>query len=258
MSQIHQLQENVSELRERLLQHPIYHSVKTPAQFRLFMEHHIFAVWDFMSLLKGLQRTLTCVETPWIPVGSPETRYLINEIVVGEESDLDDEGQRLSHFELYLKSMNHAGADTGRILFFLDALRQYGSVAAALSATNVAPSIQQFVLNTFSAIETGKPHVMASVFTFGREDLIPEMFLSIVRSFESEQLDQFSTFKYYLERHIEVDGEHHSHLALAMTEELCGADQTRWEEAESATKAALLARIALWDGVLTDIEKAAN
>ena len=247
MSRISLLQQNIQPLRDQLLQHPIYQAVHSPRQFQIFMEHHIFAVWDFMSLLKGLQQQLTCVSTPWIPVGSPNTRYLINEIVVGEESDVDDEGNRLSHFELYLKSMEKAGADVGKMAFFLDVLQQTGSVEKALEASNVPHGVKQFVLNTFAAIESGKAHVMAAVFTFGREDLIPEMFLSIVNSFHPEQLTAFSTFKYYLERHIEVDGDHHSHLALAMTEELCGEDEEKWREAEEATKLALEARIQLWD-----------
>jgi len=250
MSRITLLQENIQDLREKLIHHPIYHQVKSPRQFQTFMEHHIFAVWDFMSLLKGLQQQLTCVSTPWVPVGSPDTRYLINEIVVGEESDLDEEGNRLSHFELYLKSMEKAGADVGKIAFFLDVLKQTSSLEQALKTANVPEGVQQFVLNTFSAIESGKAHVMAAVFTFGREDLIPEMFLSIVNSFHPDQLAAFSTFKYYLERHIEVDGDHHSHLALAMTEELCGDDEVRWTEAEEATRLALKARIQLWDTTL--------
>jgi hypothetical protein len=183
-------------------------------------------------------------------VGSPNTRYLINEIVVGEESDVDEEGNRLSHFELYLKSMEKSGADVGKIAFFLDVLKQTSSVEQALQAANVPDGVKQFVLNTFSAIESGKAHVMAAVFTFGREDLIPEMFLSIVNSFHPDQLASFSTFKYYLERHIEVDGDHHSHLALAMTEELCGDNDERWSEAEEATRLALQARIQLWDTTL--------
>lgn len=251
MSRIALLQENIHDLREKLIHHPIYQQVKTPRQFQIFMEHHIFAVWDFMSLLKGLQQQLTCVTTPWIPIGSPNTRFLINEIVVGEESDVDEEGNRLSHFELYLKSMEKAGADVGKIAFFLDVLKQTSSVDQALQAANVPDGVKQFVLNTFSAIESGKAHVMAAVFTFGREDLIPEMFLSIVNSFDTEQLTHFSTFKYYLERHIEVDGDHHSHLALAMTEELCGDDEAKWLEAQTATRAALEARIQLWDTTLS-------
>ena len=250
MSRITLLQENIQDLREKLIHHPIYHQVKSPRQFQTFMEHHIFAVWDFMSLLKGLQQQLTCVSTPWVPVGSPNTRYLINEIVVGEESDVDEDGNRLSHFELYLKAMEKAGADVGKIAFFLDVLKQTSSLEQALQAANVPEGVQQFVLNTFSAIESGKAHVMAAVFTFGREDLIPEKFLSIVNSYHPNQLAAYSTFKYYLERHIEVDGDHHSHLALAMTEELCGDDEVRWTEAEEATRLALEARIQLWDTTL--------
>jgi len=97
-------------VRLRLLQHPIYQRVDRPAAIRTFLESHVFAVWDFMSLLKRLQRDLTCVTLPWMPVGNPEVRFLINEIVCGEESDLGPEGRRSSHFELYHRAMREAGA----------------------------------------------------------------------------------------------------------------------------------------------------
>jgi hypothetical protein len=64
-----------------------------------------------------------------------------------------------------------------------------------------------------------------------------------------------SIFKYYLERHIEVDGDHHSHLALAMTEKLCEKEHLFWAEAEETTKRALQNRINLWDAAYAEIVK---
>jgi hypothetical protein len=99
---IEKLKEEITPLRSQLIGHPLYAKIKTIDHLNVFMEHHVFAVWDFMSLLKSLQRNLTCVNLPWVPVGNPQTRYLINEIVLGEESDVDEQGLRTSHFELYL------------------------------------------------------------------------------------------------------------------------------------------------------------
>ena len=99
------LQQEVATTRRLLLNNGLYHRLQTMADLRQFMEHHVFAVWDFMSLLKGLQRELTCVEVPWVPTANPDTRRLINEIVLEEETDLDPQGQPTSHFELYMRAM---------------------------------------------------------------------------------------------------------------------------------------------------------
>ena len=213
------------------------------------MERHVFAVWDFMSLLKSLQRDLTCTEVPWIPVGSAQTRYLINEIVLGEESDVDEQGVRTSHFELYLEAMKQAGCDTSVITDLVSNIRKGMPVHECLQQNYIPTASADFVRNTFSVIQTGKIHLQAAVFTFGREDLIPGMFISFVNELNKSTNNQLSTLKYYLERHIEVDGDHHSHLGYEMTSELCGTDARKWEEATNAVKDALAQRINLWNAI---------
>ncbi len=250
MSQIDQLAESSKQLREQVVHHPVYGAIKDLRSLRIFMEHHVYAVWDFMSLLKSLQAGLTCVTVPWFPVGDAETRYLINEIVAGEESDVDPEGHRKSHFELYLDAMRQCGANTDSITQFIDSLKRHGDLGQAFRAGNTPAKAQEFVNSTFQVIGTGKPWVQAAVFTFGREDLIPAMFLSMLQDLFPDNPEQLSLFKYYLERHIEVDGDHHSHLALQMTAHLCGDDPGKWKEAEEAVAMALAKRISLWDGAL--------
>jgi hypothetical protein len=111
------------DLRLRLVEHPLYSSLQGPAEVRIFQQHHVYCVWDFMTLLKALQRRLTCVDLPWLPTPDPAARRLVNEIVLGEESDEDGAGGHCSHFELYLGAMRDAGADTEPIETFLAALR---------------------------------------------------------------------------------------------------------------------------------------
>jgi Protein of unknown function (DUF3050) len=244
----------ISETRTGLLQHPLYTNIRSAEDMRKFMEHHIFAVWDFMCLLKTLQTGLTCTTSPWMPVGKASTRFLINEIVTGEESDLDDEGQRLSHFELYLKAMEKAGCDLRPIQHFMHLIKEGVEVDTALIESNAPEASAAFVRSTFQAIRTNKLHIVSAVFTFGREDLIPEMFHAIVEHLRANSPHEWSTFLYYLDRHIEVDGGHHGQLALQMNEELIGGNDQKRVESEEFTIKALQARIALWDGVLQAIQ----
>jgi hypothetical protein len=243
------LQTAIAPYREALISHPLYSSIESISDIQAFMEHHVFAVWDFMSLLKYLQINLTCTSIPWMPVGSANTRFLINEIVTGEESDVDQYGNRTSHFELYLKAMNEIGCDTKTISQLIHHLQSGKTIEEAIAASNLPDGPHQFLNQTFEFIQTNKPHIVAAVFTFGREDLIPDMFIEIIKTLKAQFPDQLETLHYYIERHIEVDGGHHSHLALEMTEELCGDDEQKWKEATEATIAALQSRKLLWDSV---------
>ena len=207
------LNQKIEPLREQIIQHALYQEINNLSDLKIFMKYHVFAVWDFMSLLKSLQRNLTCVETPWFPTGAPETRFLINEIVVGEESDVDSFGIRKSHFELYLDAMMQCNADTSKIKRFIEELQQSGDFNSAYAASDAPKEARDFVDFTFKIIGSNKPFLQSAIFTFGREDLIPGMFVSLVNDIHTNFPDSISIFKYYLERHIEVDGDHHSHLA---------------------------------------------
>lgn len=255
---IEELKEAIAPVRKRLIAHPVYRSIHSPEELRVFMQYHVYAVWDFMSLLKALQQELTCVSAPWTPRGDADTRYLINEIVVGEESDLDEQGRRTSHFELYLRAMEQAGAATGPVSRLVRAVSDGRPVKDAINGLVTEASIRNFLEFTFDTITSGQICTVAAVFTFGREDLIPDMFLQMVKDFSEDGQGQLNIFRYYLERHIEVDGGHHSHLAMSMLENLCGEDREKWELAVLAVKAALEARIRLWDGVVAEIEEKAG
>lgn len=254
MTSVEKIQAEIAEIKAKLVAHPVYRQIRETEDLRIFMQHHVFAVWDFMSLLKSLQQELTCVDTPWVPVGSASTRFLINEIVIGEESDIDEAGNRISHFELYLQAMQQCGADTQAIEQLISSIKAGNNIHEALEKANLSNAIKDFVSFTFKIIESGKPHLQAAVFTFGREDLIPEMFIEMVKDLNESTGGDTSIFKYYLERHIEVDGDHHSHLALEMTEALLAGDELKTQEALAAVKEAFEVRIRLWDGVMNTIK----
>lgn len=244
------LQEAIAPYRAEIVQHPLYAQMRELSHVQLFTEAHVFAVWDFMSLLKSLQQQLTCTTTPWVPKGDAATRFLINEIVTGEESDVDAAGNRLSHFELYLQAMQELGANTDVMGQFIHYVQSGIPVHEAMQKLHLPDAIQQFVNYTFHVIMNQPAHVQAAVFTFGREDLIPDMFHALVTDLNQRFGGRLKTFQYYLERHIEVDGDHHSQLALQMVERLCGDDAIKWAEATKAAIKALQRRTALWNLVL--------
>ena len=249
-SPIAALKLRIEPTRAALLAHPVYSQITDFEGLKQFAKYHVFAVWDFMSLLKSLQLGLTCVQLPWVPVGSANTRFLINEIVAGEESDVDEHGNRISHFELYLTAMRQMGADTSKIDQLLAFLKAGNTIEEAIHATNIPAEVKAFLQFTFQIAQHAPLHVKAAVFTFGREDLIPDMFTEILNKIYTEHPNKVSTFKYYIERHIEIDGGHHSQLALEMVAALCGDDENKWEEAANASIKALETRCLLWNAIL--------
>ena len=244
------IEARISPLRARLNAHPLYASIRTPEHLRLFMQSHVFAVWDFMSLLKALQSQLTCTTIPWSPTPFPASRRFINEIVLGEESDLF-EGRPISHFELYLEAMQQAHADTAPIRSLLSDVAHGHFSPSTLDGPSAANA---FVRSTFYVIHAGNLAATAAAFTFGREDVIPDIFRNLVRDLNSTHAAEFSKFAWYLDRHIEVDSEDHGPLSLRMVADLCANDDARWEQAALAAESALEARLALWDGILSEIQ----
>jgi hypothetical protein len=245
-----ELLDQVAAARERVVSHPLYDSLRTHSAIVTFMEHHVFAVWDFMALLKSLQRRLTCTTVPWVPTGSTDSRRLINEIVLAEESD--ELGHKyISHFEWYIAAMAQAGADHSVIDKFIELIRAGRPVPDALNSARVRRSAAEFVNATWGLVVSARVHCQAAAFTFGREDLIPDMFTRVVAV--NQERGGLETFIDYLERHIEVDGEAHTPMAMQMLADLCGDDKTKWRDCTQTVKAALDARTRLWDGIFTAI-----
>ncbi|GGE36642.1 DUF3050 domain-containing protein [Psychroflexus planctonicus] len=248
------LQESIQEERQQLLQHPLYKLVESPHDLQIFMQHHVFAVWDFMSLLKALQQQLTCTQTPWFPVGNPQHRYLINEIVLAEETDLNFYGKRQSHFEMYLDAMQKAEASIQKVEDFVAQIQHGTDVFLVIAKSDLPESVKLFLNFSFSLLQEGKAHKIAAAFTFGREELIPDMFTSIIQEIQQKFPEQdLELFSYYFERHIELDEDEHGPMALQLVEELCGDDAVKWKEAQDCAKEALQIRMQLWDGIAKHI-----
>ncbi|MFI1580258.1 DUF3050 domain-containing protein [Embleya sp. NPDC020630] len=237
-------------VRQRVLRHTVYRELTDLAAIRVFMEHHVFAVWDFMSLLKSLQRRLTCVEVPWVPRGDAEIRRMVNEIVLGEESDTTSLGP-LSHFELYLAAMDGAGADTRPARRFLGLIADGVPVPEAVGACGAPAGAAAFVCRTWQVVAHAPLHCVAASFALGREELIPRMFDHLT-TLDDMHDGRLAVFREYLARHIEVDGDDHGPMALRLLAQLCaaGPDPARaWRESAGTVTVSLRARADLWDAV---------
>jgi hypothetical protein len=243
-----QLWREIEPAREAVAQHVVYGRLTDVYALRTFMSNHVFAVWDFMSLLKLLQQRLTCVEVPWLPPLDTTAARLINEIVLNEETDEIAPGRYSGHFHLYLAAMQEVDADSRPIRDFVAALRQRVPPEEALAGVPIAPSTRRFVLRNLALVNR-PTHEVAAAFLLGREDLVPTMFTRILAHLTEKEL-RCDSFRLYLERHVALDAGQHGPMARRLLAGICGADARRWKEATQAANAALEARQSLWDGIL--------
>ena len=249
MERIRLIENELVELKHALRSHKLYSQLKSIRDVRAFMEMHVYAVWDFMSLLKSLQRELTCVNLPWTPPKNSALARFINEIVLEEESDVDMEGHSKSHFEMYLDAMTEVGARTVPIHTFMEEIVAQKDVFEVIENHEVRVSVKEFLRFTFNTISSTKVHCIASAFAFGREGLIPEIFIEIINKTEKRNGSKYPKLLYYLKRHIELDGDDHGPLSMQMIQGLCGDDDEKWQEVLETAKASLEARLKLWNGI---------
>ncbi|MGA0888745.1 MAG: DUF3050 domain-containing protein [bacterium] len=242
--------ESLRLLRNELLERQMANQLGSEEALLRFMSNHVFAVWDFQSLLKALQQRLTCVQVPWTPTSDREARRLINEIVLDEESGPHPDGGYASHFELYLDAMKKAGANTKLIEEWLSLIEKSGNFSTAITSTNLPSHVEKFLKTTFSFIEQGSLVTIASSFLYGREDIIPDLFRQLVQRLDQENPEKWGYFKFYLEEHIHCDEEKHGPAAERLMQRICGNDPILWAEAEHAARIALISRIELWDAMV--------
>jgi len=248
---------NLEPLKEKLKNHSLYNNIKDIHDLKIFSSAHVYAVWDFMSLLKFLQVNLTSTSLPWYPSKNSSTAKLINEIVAGEETDEDQNGKPISHFEMYIDSIQDFGLNTDLILNNINSLNNLETIEKDIDKLEIKEYVKNFLKFTFSVIKRGNVHEVAAVFTFGREDLIPDMFIPLIEGINAKNND-LDKLIYYFKRHIEVDGDMHGPMSMEMLSYLCNNDPNKIADSSSISEKALLARISLWDGIENEIKQRKN
>jgi hypothetical protein len=252
----------VKELTNKLLPftseikaHGVYSKITSIAHIRKFMEQHVFAVWDFMCLLKELQRKIVSTSAPWFPPKDGLSANLINSILVEEEGDLTEDGAHYaSHFEIYIQAMEKIGANTVYIEKLLNSLKDGINLEEAMILLPIRKGTKDFVLTTFSFFGL-EAHELAAVFVYGREGITSSLFLPLLEQLKNTAFhadnNKLSTLIYYFKRHVELDDGEHFPRAIKMLANLIANDQHKYNEAEKAAVKALTARI----NFLTDIEE---
>lgn len=217
--------------------------IQTHEDLKIFMENHVFAVLDFMSLLKNLQHNIVPSGVLWVPTNRNRSQCarLINEIVLCEETDINvDKKNYVSHFDLYIMAMLEVGANTKAIEVIPNYINIIDMFANSHGTSRNAPGIK-FMKHTLSTLAKG-PHCVAASFCHGRETVLPELFRKILAQLNIREIDA-PKFHYYLERHIEVDGDEHGPASEKIVEILCDNDPVKTHQAEQAALSAIQARI---------------
>jgi Protein of unknown function (DUF3050) len=247
--------DHLCSLRAALLDHPIYTHVSSVADLKRFMEDHVFAVWDFMSLLKRLQQDMTCVTVPWFPADNTKAARLINDIVIGEETDVGPDGSYVSHLDLYLRAMEDIGAGTRQFDRFRSLVLIGVPVEIALTRIGAPPHVQSFVAHTMALANTGSTEEVLAAFFYGREDIIPEMFRRLHNTLygATDNNDRLRHFIYYVDRHIELDGDSHGPKGRELLDDLVANAPHRGQRALCAACTSIKARIGLWNGTLNKL-----
>jgi hypothetical protein len=245
----------VEPYQQAVLAHPVHGQLGTVAALRMFMQSHVFAVWDNMLLLKTLQQRLTCVTTPWLPVEDAIAARLINEMILDEETEELRPGEYMSHAEFYILAMAELGAETQPIEQLMDGLRGGQGLEAALGSLAIPEQTKAFVLNSWEICQGPTPGIVAA-FLLGREEIATPLFANILGQLDGmEGGVACDRLRAYCQRHVSVDEERHIPMAKALLKRICGDSAWAWGRAAEASVSTLMARQRLWDGVVAEIEK---
>lgn len=241
----------IDPLSQKIARHPLFSAVKSVADLCRFAQIHVFAVYNFMCLIKALQCQLTGNHhhALWLPPCDYFGCRLLHEIIMEEETDQTPTGNYISHFEWYLAAMQQCGADTQPIKLFIENVRADLSWDAALMGSFIPLPASIFMRTTFKLMRQSV-HVTASAFAYGRENITEKMFVPLLAQLKTQcATSDIDLFISYFQRHIDLDGGKHSGQTQTLVARLCGDDAQKWQEATAGAVLALESRLQLLDGI---------
>jgi hypothetical protein len=252
---IQSLEDQLAPLQQQIAAHPLINALTTRAALDCFMTHHVFAVWDFVCLLKTLYARIGCVSVPWFPPQDADSVHFLSSILLDEESDqLPHHPERCAHFDLYRHAMQQCGANTQPIVQFLYRLQQGHTLAQALQASEIPLAARRFVESTWAFFTEPTPAI-AAAFVFGREAMVPQLFTPLLAQMERHAIPRCGLFKDYLTRHIAIDSAAHYPQALKMLEHLCRDSAEDWRMVQKAAEQALTERLRFLSGIHDALQK---
>ncbi|CAI3934924.1 unnamed protein product [Commensalibacter communis] len=248
-----QYESELQQANQKMRNHILFSSIKTIEDLRYFMKYHVFAVWDFMSLAKRLQQEFTCTTLPWTPRHNNKAARAMNDIILGEETDVNLDGSHASHYEMYLNAMEDVNSDPLPIQTMVNEFEHNTNIEfkAIVNKQNIPTYVKDFVIHNLDTAINGSLHEVLGSFFYGREDAIPEMFSNLLKEWGLKESD-YPKFVYYLVRHIELDGDSHGPAVHSIISNLKDSPDKYIALLKSAI-AAVEHRIKLWDGIHRDI-----
>lgn len=229
--------------------HSIHQHINTKQQLQMYMEHQVFAVWANMSLLNYLKEEFTKTTNPWLPIGDPELRFLINKTNLQEETAKNYFGAHQSEFEIYLDAMASTGANTENITNFLRHVSHGTDIFLIIAASKLPLCIKQFIKTVFDIISEDKPHKIAAAFVYSREGMSNLNLINSISEIEKEDKTDHKLIKYYLRLQAEKD----SAPSFKILKMLCGEDMNKWRDTEIIAEIILRNQRTLMEGIEAEL-----
>ncbi|PZN76053.1 MAG: hypothetical protein DM484_17295 [Candidatus Methylumidiphilus alinenensis] len=246
----------IKKLTSKLVSHRLYSSIVSINDILIYMEHQVWCVWDFMSLVKAIQNHFISSDIAWLPPTDALSGHQIYEILMTEETDIDETGgKHSSHFETYVRAMTQAGADKTSIERFISELRNGKTIEDALILAKPPEAAKAFVETTIK-IARGPIHGVVAAFCLSREGIIPDMFTTFLSHLDVKE--NLSIFEWYLRRHVAVDSECHGPQSVRLFKHVIGDDPVKQHEALEVAKEALIARVTFLDKILAALPSQHN
>ncbi|SFN64657.1 DUF3050 domain-containing protein [Salegentibacter flavus] len=246
---IQEINQNFKSELKHFSNHPIHHHINTKRQLQRYLEHQVFAVWANMSLLNYLKEEFTKTTNPWLPIGDPELRFLINKTILQEETAKNYFGAHQSEFEIYLDAMAATGANTENITNFLRHVSHGTDIFLIIAASKLPLCIKQFIKTVFDIISEDKPHKIAAAFVYSKEGMGDPILIKTISKIEEVEKADLKLFKYYLRLQAEKD----SDPSFKILEMLCGEDMDKWRDTEIIAEIILRNQRTLMEGIEAEL-----